>query len=192
MNKIILAVFLAAILSIGFFNVAQSEIGAASEWIIERPQQVSVAIVPGASVLKNGSPSDILADRLLTAVSLYETGYVEKILVSGDGSKVDYNEVVVMERYLLDAGVPSEAILADSLGLDSFDTMKRAQEIFGVQSAIVTSQEYHLPRILYIGRGLGMEVYGMSSDWQPYVKADEFAKRERYANVKALFEMMLH
>ena len=192
MNKIILAVFLAAILSIGFFNVAQSEIGAASEWIIERPQQVSVAIVPGASVLKNGSPSDILADRLLTAVSLYETGYVEKILVSGDGSKVDYNEVVVMERYLLDAGVPSEAILADSLGLDSFDTMKRAQEIFGVHSAIVTSQEYHLPRILYIGRGLGMEVYGMSSDWQPYVKADEFAKRERYANVKALFEMMLH
>ncbi len=148
-------------------------------------------IVPGASVLRNGQPSDVLADRLLTAIDIYEAGKAEKILVSGDHGDEEYDEVNVMRTYLLDKGIPEEDIFLDHAGFDTYDTMYRAHHLFGLTEAVVASQTFHLPRAIYIGESLGMAVQGVASERQPYVKDAEFAFRERFAVVKAYVDVML-
>jgi len=182
-------ILLTSVLCVTGFVFVQMRVGEAAVWIMDEPPQSLVAIVPGASVLGNGTPSDILKDRLLTALELYESGTVEKILVSGDGGSEDYNEVVVMRDFLLEAGAAPEDVFLDHAGFDSYDTMHRARDVFGADEAIVVSQEYHLPRLLYIGRELGIEAYGVTSDRQRYIKASFFKAREGLANIKAVFEV---
>lgn len=149
-------------------------------------------IVPGASVLRSGAPSDVLADRLLTALELYENGRAEKFLLSGDDGQDGYDEVSAMRDFLLDRGVPGEDIFLDHAGFDTYDTLYRAQAIFGVTSAIIVTQEFHLPRALFIADALGIKNVGVIADRQPYVKAFIFSLREWPARFKALFDVVVH
>lgn len=192
-RRLILLLFFGAIaLVLTLYVVAQVAVDAMRTHIIAAPDApyVDAIIVPGASVLRSGKPSDVLADRLLTAIDLYRAGNAPKILVSGDHGTEGYDEVNVMRVYLLDAGIPAEDIFLDHAGFDTYDTMYRARAIFGVQSALVATQTFHLPRALYIGTRLGMEVYGVSAERQAYVKDDLFAMRERFARVKAYVDVL--
>ncbi len=150
----------------------------------------SVVIVPGASVLPSGRPSDILADRLTVAQEIYALGLAEKILVSGDNGRDGYDEVNAMRRYLLERGVAPEDIFLDHAGFDTYDTMYRARHLFGVSDAFVVSQSFHLPRAIFIARSLGIDAIGVSSSLQPYVKQDWFVFRERFARVKAVLSVL--
>src|SRR3989339_602329 len=129
---------------------------------------VDAIIVPGASVHPDGTPSDVLEHRLLTGIALYEAGKAGAIIVSGDDGQEEYDEGNAMRVYLLEHDVPAEDIFLDHAGFDTYDTMYRAKAIFGLNSAIVATQLYHLPRALYIGRAQGIEVYGVSADRQRY------------------------
>lgn len=176
-----------------FYVVAQHVVDAASAYIVsvDDAPVTQVIIVPGASVLPSGVPSDVLKDRLLMAEELYRAGKAPKILVSGDNGGTDgYDEVNAMRKFLLNDDIPADDIFLDHAGFDTFDTMYRAQEIFGVTSAIVASQTFHLPRAIFIGRHLGVDVVGVAAERQPYVHDDLFAARERFANVKALFDVV--
>lgn len=148
----------------------------------------SLIIVPGASVLASGKPSDILADRLTVAADLYAAGKADTILVSGDNGQDAYDEVNAMRVFLLNEGVAPENIFLDHAGFDTYDTMYRANRVFGVTDAIVVTQGYHLPRALFLASKLGIEAAGVPSDLQPYVKQDWFTFREMFARVKAFFE----
>lgn len=149
-----------------------------------------VVIVPGASVLSSGQPSDMLADRLLTAVDLYKAGKAQKFLLSGDHGQTSYNEVEAMGQYLLDQGVPDSVIFLDHAGFDTHDTMFRAHEVFQVDSAVVATQNYHLPRAIYLGQAAGLEITGVSADRHTYVKEVYFTLREYFARVKAVIEVL--
>ncbi len=157
---------------------------------IESAPVMTIAIVPGASVLRNGTPSDILADRLKNAARLYVDKKVETILLSGDNGQAGYDEVNVMRKYILALGVAPEDIFLDHAGFDTYDTLYRAHQIFGINEAIIVSQSYHLPRALYLADAIGIEAIGISSDLQPYIKQSAFIWRERFANVKAVFDAM--
>ncbi|MFH1253696.1 MAG: ElyC/SanA/YdcF family protein [Candidatus Uhrbacteria bacterium] len=148
-----------------------------------------VVIVLGASVLSSGQPSDMLADRLLTALEIYQAGKAEKFLLSGDHGQVDYNEVDTMKNFLVAKGVPEGDIVLDHAGFDTFDTMVRAHEVFLLDSAIVVTQKYHLPRALYLGQTADMEVFGVAADRQTYIKMPYFIFREYLARVKAVLEV---
>jgi len=149
----------------------------------------SVVIVPGASVLSSGKPSSILADRLLTAIDLYRAGKVKKFLLSGDHGQVNYNEVEAMGQFLLDQGIPADDIVLDHAGFDTYDTMVRAREVFRVTSAVVVTQEFHLPRAIYLGRAVGLEITGIAADRQTYLKMNYFVFREYFARVKAVLDV---
>src|SRR3989338_7718288 len=127
-----------------------------------------VAIVLGAKVKTDGQPSDILRDRLLTAIDLYRAGSVEKILVSGDDGQVEYDEVNAMRLYLLSADVDPDDIFLDHAGFDTYDSMIRAQKVFGVTKAIIVTQAYHLPRALYLADAFGIDAQGVAADRQTY------------------------
>ena len=144
-------------------------------------RDIDCIIVLGAGIRGNG-PSPMLEDRLLTSVELYNKNISNKIIVSGDLGRVNYDEVNVMKNYLIEKNIPSENIFMDHAGFSTYDSIYRAKEIFKVKKAIIVTQEYHLYRALYIAKELDIEVYGVSSTKRVYgnqIKRDirEFAAR---------------
>ena len=149
------------------------------------------AIVLGALVYRSGRPSDILRDRLDTAADLYLSGRVEKVLVSGDHGRNEYDEVNNMRRYLQDRGLAAEDIFMDHAGFDTCDTMQRAGRVFGVRSAVVVTQAFHLPRAVYLARASGLDAVGLEADRRRYRKAVQNQVRESLARVKSFGEIHL-
>lgn len=119
-----------------------------------------VAIVLGARVYSTG-PSPWLQYRLDVAADLYRAGRVDAVLVSGDNSTVGYDEPSEMRDYLVDRGVPAEAITLDYAGFDTYDTCARAHRIFGVDEALLVSQDFHVGRAVAVCRAVGVEAHGV-------------------------------
>ncbi len=105
-----------------------------------------VAIVFGAGLTRDGQPTLILKDRVRTAAQLYLSGKVQKLLMSGDNRFVNYNEPEAMRQYALSLGVPDNAIVLDYAGRRTYDTCYRAKAIFGLNSALLVTQQFHMPR----------------------------------------------
>ena len=129
---------------------------------------VDCILVLGASVKPDKTPSNMLYDRIMTGVSLYEAGAAPKIIMSGDHGRTDYNEVGTMKEYAISSGVPSEDIFMDHAGFSTYESLYRAKEMFGADKIIIVSQKYHLYRALYIAEALGMEAYGVPADLRSY------------------------
>jgi SanA protein len=127
-----------------------------------------IAIVFGAGLWRDGSPTPVLRDRIATAADLYLTGKVVKLLFSGDNRFIYYNEPGAMHQYALSLGVPDEAIVLDFAGRSTYDTCYRAKKIFGINDAILVTQNFHLPRALYICHVLGINAVGVPADRRDY------------------------
>lgn len=153
---------------------------------IEASEPYDCILVLGAGV-KGDSPSDMLRDRLDTAIELYKKGIAPKLLMSGDHGDVDYDEVNVMKNYAIEQGVPSEDIFMDHAGFSTYESMYRAREIFGAERVVVVSQKYHLYRALYIGRSFGMDVCGVNADLRDYNNEFYQETREVVARFKDFF-----
>lgn len=123
-----------------------------------------VAIVFGAGLSRDGSPSPILQDRVETAAELYFNGKVEKLLMSGDNRFAYYNEPGAMRDYALNLGVPDEAIILDYAGRRTYDTCYRAGAIFDLKDVVLVTQSFHLPRALITCNLLGVNAIGVASD----------------------------
>jgi len=146
--------------------------------------ETDVVLVLGARVTPQKKPSLMLAERLDAAIFIYNSGQVNKILVSGDHDSLYYNEVGVMKAYLVEQGIPETDIFMDHAGFSTYESMVRAQEIFGVDSLIVSTQNYHLKRAVYIARVLGMEAYGISADKEFNPSVMKYRSREFLARIK--------
>ena len=149
-----------------------------------------VAIVFGAAVYGNGRLSPILRDRMDTAVQLYQAGTVQKIIVSGDNQFVDYDEPTAMMEYAIEQGVAPEDVQPDFAGRRTYDTCYRAREIFQLDSAILVTQQFHLPRAMFTCQQLGVDVVGVASDPQPYRDARWYEVRETLATAVALWDVI--
>ena len=141
-------------------------------------------VVLGASVLPDGTPSDILKDRLETAVALYEAGCARAIIVSGDNRSTHYNESEAMKRYCVELGVPSEDVYEDHAGYSTYESMYRARHVFGCERIIVTTQAYHLYRAMFAASGWGMDACGVASDQGAYDNQGRYSTREAIARTK--------
>jgi SanA protein len=150
-----------------------------------------VAIVFGAGLWRNGSPTPVLVDRVTTAADLYFANKVEKLLLSGDNRFVDYNEPEAMRKLALSLGVPNDALVLDYAGRRSYDTCYRARAIFKVDQAVLVTQAFHMPRVLYLCNRLGVNSVGVESDLRIYRKSSLFAwnTRELFATVAALWDI---
>ncbi len=149
--------------------------------------KIDCIIVPGCGVYANGEASPLLADRLDTAIELYRRGIADKLLFSGDHSGLYYNEVKVMREYALDAGVPSEDIFLDHSGLSTSETIYRAYEIYGVRTAVIVTQEYHLSRALYLADRAGINAVGVRAEGHIFDEQMYFSSREMLARTKDFY-----
>lgn len=126
------------------------------------------ALVFGAGLQPDGSPSPLLADRIHAAVLLYRAGRVKRLILSGDGLSPGHDEPAAMAKQAEGEGVPASAIVRDPQGLHTWDTCSRAATLYGVRSAVAVSQSYHLPRAIYTCRSLGISTTGFSFARVPY------------------------
>ena len=131
-------------------------------------EDVDCIVILGCLVRSDGSPSDMLTDRLLTGTELYFKGASPIILMSGDHGQAEYDEVNAMKSFAIEKGVPSDDVFMDHAGFSTYESMYRAKEIFGADKIIVVTQGYHLPRALYVAKSLGIEAYGVSADVRTY------------------------
>ena len=146
-------------------------------------EDVDCIMVLGCGVW-DGVPSPLLEDRLKRGVEIFDLGAAPKILMSGDHGQKDYDEVNVMKQYALDAGIEETDIFMDHAGFSTYESMYRAVEIFGVKKMIIVTQKYHLSRAVYIANKLGIEAYGVASDYRSF--SGQFSRdfREVLARVK--------
>jgi SanA protein len=143
----------------------------ARERIYENIQAIpiaDVALVLGAGLWADGTPTPALYDRVATAVDLYKAGKVKKLLMSGDNRFVWYNEPEAMRQLALRLGAPDEDIVLDYAGRRTYDSCYRAREIFEVKEAIVVTQRFHLDRALYLCDALGIQSVGVVADRRTY------------------------
>ena len=145
-------------------------------------------LVLGAGVRADGSPSEMLLDRVTVACRLYETAGEADVplLMSGDHTG-DYNEVGVMKKLAVEKGVSSEQVFLDHEGYSTYESIYRAKYVFGVKKMVIVTQEYHLHRALHIARELGVEAVGVSADLRPYRLQTRYEAREILARFKDMF-----
>jgi SanA protein len=137
-------------------------------YTVEAAPAKPVAIVFGAGLNRDGTPTPVLKDRIDTAARLYFVGKVQKILMSGDNRYLNYNEPGAMREYAISLGIPKDAIVLDYAGRRTYDTCYRALTIFSVHEALVVTQSFHLPRALYTCNALGIEAVGVAADLREY------------------------
>ena len=148
-------------------------------------------LVLGAGVWEGGRPSPMLADRLERGVELFDAGASERLLMSGDHGREEYDEVNAMKRYALERGVPSKCVFMDHAGFSTYESMVRAKEVFLAKKVVIVTQGFHLPRAVYIANALGLEAYGVAADLRPYAGQARNEAREALARVKDFFYMLI-
>lgn len=183
----VLLVSLAALFVVGVVGY----VDVTSEKYIYTPTKApptEVALVLGASVTSRGVLSPVLKERADTAAQLYESGAVKKILVTGDNSTLAYDEVYPVGKYLLALGIPQNDIFLDYAGFDTYSSMYRARDVFGVGSVLIVSQKFHLSRAVFIARSLGLDAYGADAA-APGEHYFTLSLREIPASIKASYDV---
>ncbi|PIE34846.1 hypothetical protein CSA56_06600 [candidate division KSB3 bacterium] len=150
------------------------------------------ALILGAKAYAGGRLSHMLEDRVLTGLELYRQGKVQKLLLSGDHGRKDYDEVNAMRNYLLEKGVPAQDIFMDHAGFNTYSSMYRARDVFQVHDVIIVTQKFHVTRAVYIARSLGLDAVGMIADRRIYMTACQVKSdiREVLARVKAFVDVI--
>ncbi|MDP2624726.1 MAG: ElyC/SanA/YdcF family protein [Candidatus Peregrinibacteria bacterium] len=184
----ILGIFTLSLFAAYVVSEGKSLIYVSDEYMSSYP----VGIVFGAGIKNDGTPSDILKDRLITAATLYQAGVLDKILVSGDNSQENYDEPQAMFDYLVQTwGIPEEDIVRDYAGRRTYDTCARAHEIWGIEEALLITQGYHLPRALFICNAMGIDSLGFSATRQTYAGEKWYKTREIIAIHVAILDVYI-
>lgn len=147
------------------------------------------AIVLGAFVSPEGELCPMLEDRVETAIQLYKAGKVDSLLMTGDHGKADYDEANAMKRYALKKGVPADKIFTDHAGFNTYDSMVRARQVFGVETAVVVTNGFHLERAVFLAQTQGIKAEGVVADLRPY--SYYYGHREFLARCKAVLNTYL-
>ncbi len=142
-----------------------------------------------ASVLWNLKPSDVLADRLKTAAEAYKQWKIKQIIVSGDNRNRNYNEPVVMQKYLLWLGVSVEHIHLDYAWFDTYDSLYRARDLFYISEVTLFTQDFHLKRAMYISKKMWIDTLWVQTNRQFYLAEKYNHTREYFARMKAFIEV---
>jgi SanA protein len=189
--RIAAVVLVFPVLVVGVANVIVLRGGNGEAKQLSDVPHAQAALVLGAQVKPDGKPSSMLADRIAAAEDLYRAHKVDKLLLSGDHGQWRYDEVGTMRKALLRDGVRPQDLFTDHAGFDTWDSAQRARRVFGVQSVIVVTQDFHMARALYAARHAGLEATGYSADRRGYGKVmARLRVRETLARVKVVADAL--
>ncbi|MFD2189284.1 SanA/YdcF family protein [Pistricoccus aurantiacus] len=129
--------------------------------------------------------------RMQAAAELLRRRRIQHLLLSGDNRTRYYNEPITMWRYLREHAVPDRSMTLDYAGFSTFDTLVRARKVFGVERAILITQDWHLPRALYIADVLGINAIGCAAPTRRAAGSWRLEAREWLARVGMLGDLYL-
>lgn len=148
--------------------------------------QSEIGLVLGSGITDDGKPKDVLRARLDVAANVFETGSINKLVLSGDNRSEGYNEPLVMKKYLVDVRkVPEEKIYLDYAGRSTYESCERAAKIFGLKRVVLFSSKSHLKRAIYLCRHFDIDTYGIDSK----LEANNSERREPLARIKAVYNI---
>ncbi len=141
---------------------------------------------------KNGTLSKVLRERVQSAVWLRQSGKAKQILLSGENRWIYYDEPLGMKKTALEMGVNSEKILIDHDGFRSLATCLNARDQFGATEAILITQSFHLPRVLFLARSIGIHAVGVAATHENHRLDDVlwWELREIPATLRAIFDVL--
>ena len=117
------------------------------------------ALVLGAAPIgPEGGPNRYFEYRLDAAASLWRSGRVRLLLLSGAPGEPE-----AMRAGLVARGVPDGALRLDDGGLRTRDSLRQARTVFGQTRLIVVSQRFHLARALFLARADGLDAWGLEA-----------------------------
>lgn len=145
-------------------------------------------LVLGGGINPDGSPSDALRDRLLVGISLFQQLKADTIVATGDDGKFHRNETDGMQKFLLDHGVPQQAIKVDGKGYRTYESCKNAVSA-GYRRIIVVTQRFHVARAVYLCSQLGLNTDGVTSDLRSYKNSTYFWMRDLASSLKAWWDI---
>ncbi len=157
------------------------------------PQDSVVLVLGCARNLGPGRDNFYFTGRMQGAEALWKSWRVRCFIVSGDNRRHDYNEPDDMKADLIRRGVPADRIVCDYAGLRTYDSVLRAQRIFGADKLVILSQAEHVRRAVTIARSLGIEAWGYEAPLAPLNRRSWFrqASRERAARIAMLGDILL-
>lgn len=151
-----------------------------------------VALVLGAAKNIGNRPNLYFKYRIQAAKTLYDAGKVKAFVVSGDNSVHHYNEPQDMHDALQEQGIPDSLIYMDYAGFRTLDSVVRMNKIFGQNSFIIVSQEFHNERAIFIAQKYGLEAYGYNAEDLRLNRSSYRTKiREKLARVKVFIDIMI-
>ena len=192
----LIVLILAGMFALTFILIINAHVKSSVKGRIVTPDEATsmdadCILVLGAGVRDNGRPSLMLVDRLLQGIELYNNGFSDRLLMSGDHGRKEYDEVNVMKQFAIDRGIASEHVFMDHAGFSTYESLYRARDIFETERIIIVTQKYHIYRALYIADKLGLEAYGVASDPRRYAGQNIRDLREIAARVKDYFTVII-
>lgn len=130
--------------------------------LYETPNAEAALVLGGSLSQRELTP--LFAERLDMAIHFYEEKKVSRIIVSGIGYENVESELTSAHKYLLKKGIPDTAISLDSNGYDTYTTLSHLERTFDVGSVLLATQEFYLPRAIFVSRMLGLEAHGLKTD----------------------------
>ena len=186
-KAILVSVAVAAALVLVFSALNLFVLLKTDKYIVSAPELDSEGydciLVLGAGIREDGTPSDMLRDRLITAIGLYRLGVSDTIFLSGDRSGDHYDEVAVMKSFCLENGIPENSLVCDYIGYSTYESIHNVRYAEYDKIVIVT-QEYHLSRAIYIAQKMDIEAHGISADVRSYRGQLARDIRESFARIK--------
>lgn len=187
-HLLLVALLVAALCGVNAWVLHRSSSG-----IVASSDQLKTAwtiIVLGSFVTDDGV-SACVEERLQRAHEVYRMGKGQRFLLTGDHGRKDYDEVNTMMRRLVEMGVPKEHVFLDHAGFDTYDSMWRAKHVFQVDSAIIVSQGFHLPRAQYLANAVGLNAQSIAADPMGGSVCARAGVREPLARIKAFLNASL-
>jgi uncharacterized SAM-binding protein YcdF (DUF218 family) len=133
-----------------------------------RPAQ---AIVVLGAAQYAGKPSPVLRARLDHALNLWNRHLATLlILTGGTGAGDTTSEAAVGRTYAKKRGVPDSAILVESEGRTTSESMRAVAgmlEVRGLQSALLVSDPFHMLRLRILARRFGFTPYTSPTQTSP-------------------------
>ena len=152
--------------------------------IIKLSDDFDCILILGAGVKKDGSPTDMLYDRLKVGSDAFTAKKSSILLLSGDSEYSDYTETETMKQVLNSFGVEDKNIICDGYGLSTYESIWRAKYVYGCKKILIVTQKYHLYRAIYIAQEFGLDAYGLDSAIRTYRKQPIYSIREYLARIK--------
>lgn len=148
------------------------------------------ALVLGTSkYVSKGKQNLFYKNRMNAASQLYNAGKVHQFILSGDNATMSYNEPQTMKKDLVALGIPDSVLFLDYAGFRTLDAVVRAKKVFGQDSVIIISQQFHNTRAIFLSKYFNLNAIGFNAENVSFNNSPKTFIREYFARVAAFLDV---